>query len=62
MVAFPLSMARRLPHVTLAEMDSLSDCAKAPESVMRSSLSSSSEWMFSFSKMTAMPSSLSARV
>ena len=29
---------------------------------MRSSLSSSSELMFSFSKMTAMPSSLSARV
>ena len=55
-------VSREKYNAVQAEMDSLSDCAKAPESVMRSSLSSSSEWMFSFSKMTAMPSSLSARV
>ena len=47
---------------TLAEIDSLSDWAKAPERVIRSSLSSSRELMFSFSKMTAIPSCLSARI
>lgn len=43
-------------------IDSLSDCAKAPERVMRSSLSSSRELMFSFSKTTAMPKALRVRV